>query len=121
MKEIVMLDQRIINLVQEVQAHPKLAARMKAAEDEGAKAHETIFYMKKDDDIPLIQSFEQGIGFLAAEVDILLHGDYSYEDICVLCDKIREKLIEKRTVILGNYEHKPKKLDRVVIQSDYKH
>lgn len=103
MKEIVMLDQRIIALVQEVQAHPKLAAKMKLAQDEGNKAHSTIFTAERDSaDIPVIQSFEQGIGFLAAEVDILVYGNYTHEDLCLLCNKIREKLIERRTVVVDN-------------------
>ena len=103
MKEIVMLDQRIISLVQEVQAHPKLAAKIKLAEEEGNKAHSTIFTGKEGDaDIPVIRNFEQGIGFLAAEVGILVHGTYTYEDICELSNKIREKLVEARTVVVDN-------------------
>lgn len=103
MKEIVMLDQRIISLIQEVQAHPKLAAKIKLAEEEGNKAHSTIFTAAQDSpDIPVIQSFEQGIGFLAAEVGILVHGTYDYEGICDLCDKIRQRLVDKRTVVLGS-------------------
>jgi hypothetical protein len=99
--ELVMLDQRIISLFQELPNHPKLYARLKEAEHQGAIAHATIFHLKQDENIPVIQNFEQGIGFLAAEVGILLHGDYSYEAICDICDKIRLRLEAKRTVVLG--------------------
>lgn len=119
--QIVMLDDRIIHMIQEVQNHPKLAARMKQAELEGKNAHATIFTMSKEDDIPLINTFEEGIAFLAAEAGILIHGDYSYEAICDLCDKIREALIAKRAVVVGYEPTKHKALDRTVIQSDYKH
>lgn len=118
---LVMLDDRIINMIQEVQNHPKLAARMKQAELEGKNAHATIFTMTKEDDIPMINSFEEGVAYLAAEAGILVHGDYSYEDICDLCNKIREALVAKRAVVLGYENTKPKALDRVIIQSDYKH
>lgn len=102
MKEIVMLDQRIIAMIQEVQAHPKLAEKMRLAELEGDKAHSTIFTAERDSpDIPVIQSFEQGVGFLAAQVDILVHGTYDYEGFCVLCDKIRQRLIDKRTAVIN--------------------
>lgn len=102
MTEIVMYDPRITALAQEVNAHPKLLARIKEAQDQGAKAHSTIFTGKAGDaDIPIIQGFEQAIGFLAAEVGLLLHGSYSYEAICDICDKIRDRLIEKRTLELG--------------------
>lgn len=102
MKEIVMYDERITALAQEVNAHPKLLARIKEAQDQGAKAHSTIFTGQAGDpDIPVIQGFEQAIGFLAAEVGLLLHGTYNYEAICDICDKVRERLVEKRTVQLG--------------------
>lgn len=100
----VMLDQRIMEMLYEVRNHPDLRARMSEAELQGAKAHATIFTMQQDDNIPLIQSFEQGIGFLAAEVGILLAGDYSYSDICDICDQIRLRLIDKRTVIINSVD-----------------
>lgn len=111
MKEIVMYDQRITALAIEVNAHPALLARMKEAEAQGAKAHSTIFTGQAGDpDIPVIQGFEQAIGFLAAEVGLLLHGTYNYEAICDICDKIRQRLIEKRTVEIGE---KPKPVAQV--------
>jgi NaMN:DMB phosphoribosyltransferase len=102
MTEIVMYDPRITALAQEVNAHPKLLARVKLAQDEGAKAHSIIFTGKAGDaDIPIIQGFEQAIGFLAAEVGILLDGIYNYEAICDICDRIRQRLEEKRLVIVN--------------------
>lgn len=100
--EIVMLDDRIINMIQEVRNHPKLFERIQKAQEEGAKAHETIFHLQQDENIPVIQSFEQGIGFLAAEVGILLDGTYDYEAICDICDKIRERLIDRRGVLVNS-------------------
>lgn len=102
MHQIIMLDQRIIEMIQEVRNHPKLFERIKQAQVEGEKAHETIFTMGKEDNIPVIQSFEQGIGFLAAEVGILLDGTYNYEAICDICDKIRLRLIDKRNVLVNS-------------------
>lgn len=107
MHQIVMLDQRIIAMIQEVRNHPKLFERIQQAQAEGEKAHETIFHLQQDDNIPVIQSFEQGIGFLAAEVGILLDGTYSYEAICNLCDEIRIRLIDKRAAIANNCTFTP--------------
>lgn len=121
LKEIVMLDQRIVSLMQELPNHPAMYERMKQAEIEGQRAAESIFYLKQGEEIPLIQSFEQGIGFIAAELGIIMDGNYTHEDICFLCDKMRNTLIEKRAIIIGDLPTKHKKLDREVIQSDYKH
>lgn len=115
MHQIVMLDDRIIAMIQEVRNHPKLFERIQKAQEEGAKAHETIFHLKQDENIPVIQSFEQGIGFLAAEVGIVLHGDYSYEAICNLCDEIRIRLIDKREVIVNNCTFTPGPIDTGII------
>lgn len=119
--QIVMFDPRIAALSQEILNHPKLTARIKLAQEEGAKAHSTIFYMDKEDEIPVIHTFDQAIGFLAAEVGILVHGDYDYEAICNLCDLIREKLIEKRTVVINSGESASRTESRIIMQSDYKH
>lgn len=119
MVQIVMLDDRIINMIQEVRNHPKLFARMEQAKLEGANAHATIFTMSKEDDIPLINTFEEGIAFLAAEAGILIHGDYSYEAICDLCDKIREALIEKRSVWIGDSPARNEA--KAIITNSYKH
>lgn len=119
-KVLVMLDERILALVQEVQNHPELVREMRQAELEGAKAHSTIFTTPSGhDDIPLIQSFEQAIGFLAAKVGIALHGDYSHDDLCRLCMSIREDLIKKRAVILNTVEEKPQA--KIILPGHYKH
>lgn len=100
-KTIVMLDQRIISLFQELPNHPKLYAAMKEAEDQGTKQASTIFtFQKEDEDIPMIRNFEEGIGFIGAWLGIALHGDYSYEDICELCQTMRHQLEERRAVII---------------------
>jgi hypothetical protein len=127
MVQIVMFDPPLIALAQEIQNHPKLVQRMKQAELEGKNAHATIFTLKQDDDIPVINNFSDSIGFLAAEAGILLHGEYSYEDILGVCDKIREALIEKRTVIVNTVNSKSigesasRTESRIIMQSDYKH
>lgn len=120
-QQIVMFDPRITALSQEVLNHPKLTARIKLAQDEGAKAHSTIFYMDKEEEIPVIHTFDQAIGFLAAEVGILVHGDYDYEAICKLCAMITEKLKEKRTVIINTGQPSLRDESRKIIQSDYKY
>jgi len=121
-KEIVMLDQRIISLMQELPNHPALYERMKEAERQGAKAHSTIFTTPTGhDDIPLIQSFEQGLGFIAAELDVIVHGDYTYEDICILCDKMHKRLLDRRTIVLNTEAPKHKALEHIVIPPGYKH
>lgn len=121
--QIVMLDQRIINMVQEIPNHPKLFARMKQAELDGANAHATLFTMDEDTDQSLIQNFEQAIGFLAAEVGILMDGIYSHESLCNVCNIIREKLVERRSVIVNTYpgESPSRTESRIIMQSDYKH
>lgn len=121
-KVMVMLDERILALVQEVQNHPDLVARMKEAEIQGAKAHSTIFTTPTGhDDIPLIQSFEQAIGFLAAEVGIALHGDYSHDDLCRLCLTIREDLINKRAVVLNTVATDVPSPSRIILPNSYMH
>lgn len=118
---IVMLDQRIIAMVQEIPNHPKLYARMKQAEVDGANAHATLFTMDEDTDQSLIQNFEQAIGFLAAEVGILMDGIYDHEALCNVCNIIREKLEERRCVIVNTGESANRTESRIIMQSDYKH
>lgn len=103
--EIKMLDQSIINLMQEIPAHKDLYARMREAERQGELAHSTIFEMPGDADIALIQNFDQAIGFLAAEVGLLLDGLYTYNDICNLCDVIYQKLVDRRAVYVNSPEN----------------
>lgn len=121
MVHIVMLDQRIINMVQEIPNHPELYARMKQAEIDGANAHATLFTMDEDTNQSLIQNFEQAIGYLAAEVGILMDGMYSHESLCNLCDIIREKLVDKRAVIVNTGDSGLRAESRIIMQSDYKH
>lgn len=101
-KVLVFDDERMIRLMAEVRQHPKLISRIEKALEEGDKAHATVFDLQEDDDIPLIRNFEELIGFLAAECGVALHGDYSHEDIWQLCDHMREKFEEKRTVIVNS-------------------
>lgn len=116
MTEIVMYDDRITALAQEVNAHPDLLARIKEAQGEGEKAHSTIFTGKAGDaDIPIIQGFEQAIGFLAAEVGILLDGLYTYESICNLCNEIRLKLEAKRAVYINSAKQEEVKIPSIII------
>lgn len=119
--QIVMLDERIIQMVQEIPNHPELFARMRQAEIDGANAHATIFTMDEDTDQSLIQNFEQAIGYLAAEVGILMDGIYDHEALCNVCNIIREKLIDKRTAIVNTGESASRTESRIIMQSDYKH
>lgn len=117
MTKILMMDQRLISLMQELPNHPKMYDRMKQAVLEGKNAHATIFTMTKDTDIPVIDTFEQGVAFIAAEVDVLVHGTYTHEEFCNLCDILRKRLEEKRTI---NLDLRPADVVKA-IQSDYKH
>lgn len=120
-KVIVMMDDRMIEMLREVRNHPNLVARMEEAERQGAKAHSTIFTTPTGhDDIPLIQSFEQAIGFLAAEVGIALHGDYSHEDLCRMCLTIMEDLIKKRTVVLNTVAADAPSHSPIILPDNYK-
>lgn len=95
-------DERMIQLMAEVRLHPKLMKRIELALEKGEQAHSLVFDLQEDDDIPLIRSFDELIGFLAAECGIALDGDYSPEDIWQLCDHMREKFQEKRTVLVNS-------------------
>lgn len=101
-KVLVFDDERMIQLMAEVRLHPKLMKRIELALAEGEKAHATVFDLQEGDDIPLIRNFNELIGFLAAECGIALDGDYSPEDIWQLCDHMREKFQEKRTVVVNS-------------------
>lgn len=102
-KVIVMLDERIIALMQEIRNHPKLFQRMLDAEKAGTKAHSIIFDTEANaPDVPLINNFEDAVGFIAAECNVLLNGTYTYEDICNLCSKLRLVLEDKRSIIINS-------------------
>lgn len=117
MTKILMMDQRLISLMQELPNHPKMYNRMKQAVLEGKNAHATIFTMSQQDEIPVIDTFEQGVAFIAAEVGVLVHGTYTHEEFCNLCEILRKRLEEKRTI---NLDLRPADVVKA-IQSDYKH
>lgn len=98
-----LLDSRITNLFLEIRAHEKLYARVKEAEHQGEIYTSTIFHLQQDESIPMIRNFEEGIGFLAAEVGILLDGTYSYEAICDICSKITDKLQDRRAIRITSF------------------
>lgn len=94
---IVMFDPRLIALLAEVRNHPTLVKQIEEAELAGLNAHSIIFtFQKGDKDIPMIRTAEEGFGFIAAYAGIALEGDYVMEDIYGICDKVRERLEEKR-------------------------
>ncbi|QHJ80705.1 MAG: hypothetical protein [Bacteriophage sp.] len=117
MTKILMMDQRLISLMQELPNHPILYARMSQAIVDGKNAHALIFTMGKEDEIPVIDTFEQGIAYIAAQVDVLVHGTYTHEEFCNLCEILRKRLEEKRTI---NLDLRPADVVKA-IQSDYKH
>lgn len=97
-KILVYQDQHIINLMHEVRAHPKLMERITKAIEEGEKDHVTIFTLNPGDEVDVIKDFNQLIGFIAAHCGIALHGEYTFEDICHLCDQMRNALEQSRSV-----------------------
>lgn len=105
-------DERIVALRRELRNHPKLKARIEEAKRAAEVKTSLIFTGQEGDkDIPLIETFDQWLGFLAAEVGVLLHGSYSYADICEICDRIRKKLEERRVQVINS----PKPTDPEVI------
>ena len=118
---IVMFDPRLIALLAEVRNHPTLVKQIEEAEVAGMNAHSIIFtYQKGDKDIPMIRTAEEGFGFIAAYVGIALEGDYVMEDILGICDKVRERLEEKRAPNLY-VNTKKKKESKIVTPTGYKH
>lgn len=118
--ELRLLDERIIEMQRELVAHPELRKQIAEAEANGEKVHSLIFTATQDEGISCIRNFEEGIGFIAAYVGIMLEGDYTYEDVCQLCVQITKRLQEKRKVVL-DYIPVPASERPVVKQSDYKH
>lgn len=123
---IVMFDPRLIALLAEVRNHPTLVKQIDEAELAGKNAHSLIFTFKQGDaDIPIIRTAEEGFGFIAAYVGIVLDGDYVMEDIYGICDKVRERLEEKRAPNL--YVNTKKELSetdekgKIIIPVGYKH
>lgn len=100
-KVLVFEDERIIQLMTEVRRHPKLLERIEHAIKQGEQVVQIAFTIEEGAaDVPVIQDFGQLIGFLAAEVGILMDGTYSHADICGVSDVIRKKLEEKRVIHL---------------------
>ncbi|MNN03042.1 hypothetical protein D3C81_1157170 [compost metagenome] len=98
--------------------------KITAAELAGQNAHSLIFTFdsKKDENIDIIRTAEEGLGFIAAYVGILLDGDYTMEDIYGICDKIRGRLEEKRTIHLVSEDGSKKEVKgKIIIPSGYKH
>lgn len=100
-KVFVFDDERLIELRREISRHPLLKQRLETALAKGEKSIDIIFSLKEGDDIPVVRTFDELIGFLAAEVGILLHGSYSAEEMYQLCDKIRERLVQIRAVVIN--------------------
>lgn len=65
----------------ETQKHPKL---MEMLQSPGA-----------------VKNFEDGIALIATYVEVILHGDYQGDEIARLCKMLTDKLIEKRTGLIG--------------------
>jgi ABC-type Na+ transport system ATPase subunit NatA len=99
---VIEIGEEVHRLRREVRNHPKLYERIVQAQRDGVDAQVNIFSETADKDIVMIRSFEEWIGFLAAEFDIVLNGTYTAQDIYKLCDIIRVKLEERRTVVIGS-------------------
>ncbi len=124
MAHIEMFDPRLVALLAEVRNHPDLVKKIEAAELAGKNAHSLIFTFdsKKDENIDIIRTAEEGLGFIAAYVGILLDGDYIMEDILKVCDLIREKLEEKRVIILTTEDGSKKEVKgKVIIPPKHMH
>lgn len=100
-KVLVIQDERITQLMREVRRHPSLMKKIDTAINTGANASEIIFTDTRGEDLPVINTFDQLVGFLAAEAGTLIHGIYTHEEICVLCDKIRSRLADKRVIAVN--------------------
>lgn len=124
MAHIEMFDPRLVALMAEIRNHPDLMRKIAAAELAGQNAHSLIFTFdaKKDDSIDIIRTAEEGIGFIAAQVGIALDGDYVLDDIYQICDRIRERLEEKRKIILVSEDGSKKEVKgKVIIPQKYMH
>ena len=96
------IGEEVHRLRREVRNHPKLYERIVQAQREGVNAEVTIFSETADKDIPMIRNFEEWVGFLAAEFDIVLNATYTAQDIYKLCDIIRVKLEDRRTTVINS-------------------
>lgn len=106
MAHLEFFDPRLVALMAEVRHHPDLVKKIAEAEENGKNAHSLIFtYNSKTcANVDLIRTAEEGYGFIAAYVGIHLDGDYTLEDIYNVCDAVRERLEEKRVVIVNSVD-----------------
>lgn len=121
---IEMFDPRLIELMREVRNHPDLVKKIEAAELAGQNAHSLIFTFDKtkDDNIDIIRTAEEGLGFIAAYVGIALDGDYLVDDIYQICDRIRERLEKKREIVLVSEDGTERKVKgKIIIPQKYMH
>lgn len=95
------IGEEVHRLRREVRNHPKLYERIVQAQQEGVKAQVSIFSETADKDIVMIRSFEEWLGFLAAEFNIVLNATYTAQDIYKLCDILRVKLEERRITVVN--------------------
>ncbi len=100
-KVLVFQDERLIQLRAEIQRHPELKKRLETAMAKGEKSVQIIFDLKEGDNIPVVRTFSKMLSFLAAEVGVLVHGTYNGEEMFEICEKIRARLADKRTVIVN--------------------
>lgn len=124
MAHIEMFDPRLVALMAEVRHHPDLIKKIAAAEEAGKNTHSLIFTYnsKTDKDIDLIRTAEEGYGFIAAYVGIALEGDYTLDDIYQICDRVRERLEEKRTIHLVSESGENKEVKgKIYIPNSYKY
>lgn len=96
------IGEEVHRLRREVRNHPKLYERIVEAQRQGVMAQVSIFSETADKDITLIRTFEEWLGFLAAEFNIVLNGAYTAQDIYKLCDIIRVKLEERRVTVINS-------------------
>lgn len=123
MAHLEFFDPRLVALLNEVRNHPDLVKKIAEAEEAGQNAHSLIFtYKKEQGDIPIIRTAEEGFGFIAAYVGIALDGDYVMDDIFQICDKVREKLEEKRVIHITTDKGEKKEVKgKIIIPSTYRH
>jgi len=99
---IVEIDEAVHRLRRETLNHPNLHARIIQAMQEGVNAEVSIFSETADKDVTMIRDFNEWIGFLAAEFNIVLNATYTAQDIYKLCDIIRVKLEDRRSTVLSS-------------------
>lgn len=124
MAHIEMFDPRLVALMAEVRHHPDLIKKIAEAEEAGKNAHSLIFTYnsKTDKDIDMIRTAEEGYGFIAAYVGIALEGDYTLDDIYQICDRVRERLEEKRKIVLVSEDGSKKEVKgSIIIPTKYMH